>query len=103
MIAIFAFIITTLITNAATFQWLYFAYALPTVLIIRLVFNSVWFNRRRNYLIVSALLWSILAAVHITFLYFQINVALIYLLGVAGQIIIVLCSFITKPKQPPEA
>lgn len=99
IIAIFAFIITTLITNKATFQWLYFVYALPIVLIIRLVFNSVWFNPRHNYYIISALIWSILLAIHITFLYFGINVALIYLLGIAGQIVVIMWSFIKKPKR----
>lgn len=99
IIAIFAFIITTLITNQMTFQWLYFIYALPVVMIVKLIFNSIWFNPRHNYLIISALLWSILVAVHITFLYFKINVSLIYLLGIAGQIVIVLASFIKKPKQ----
>lgn len=99
LIAIFAFIITSLITKEATFQWLYFAYALPIALIIKLVFNSIWFNPRRNYYIVSALVWSILAVIHITFLYFHIDVSLIYLLGIAGQIIIIMCSFIAKPKK----
>lgn len=98
LVAILAFIITSLITKEATFQWLYFVYALPIVLIVKLVFNSIWFNPRHNYYIISALVWSILASVHITFLYFNINVALIYLLGVAGQIVIVLWSFIKKPK-----
>lgn len=98
IIAIFAFIITTLITNQMTFQWLYFVYALPVVLIVKLVFNSIWFNPRHNYLIISALMWSIFATVHITFLYFKVNVSLIYLLGVAGQFVIVLASYINKPK-----
>lgn len=98
IVALFAFIITTLITNHMTFQWLYFVYALPVVLIIKLVFNSIWFNSRHNYLIISALLWAILATIHITFLYFKINVSLIYLLGVAGQFVIVLASRIKKAK-----
>ena len=98
IVALFAFIITTLITNHMTFQWLYFVYALPVVLIIKLVFNSIWFNSRHNYLIISALLWAILATIHITFLYFKINVSLIYLLGVAGQFVIVLASRIKKTK-----
>ena len=98
IVAIFAFIVTTLITNHMTFQWLYFVYALPVVLIIKLIFNSIWFNPRHNYLIISALLWSILATIHITFLYFKINVSLIYLLGVAGQIVIVLASRIKKQR-----
>ncbi len=97
--AILAFIITTLIIGRISFQWLYFVYTLPAVLIVKLVFNSVWFNPRNNYFIVSALMWSILAAIHITFLYFKIDVALIYLLGIAGEIVIVLWSCIKRPKQ----
>ncbi len=98
IVAIFAFIVTTLITNQMTFQWLYFVYALPVVLIVKLIFNSIWFNPRHNYLIISALMWSIFVAIHITFLYFKVNVSMIYLLGVAGQIVIILCSYINKPK-----
>ncbi len=99
ILAIFAFIITTLVTHQMTFQWLYFIYTMPIVLIVKLVFNSIWFNPRHNYLIISALLWSILVSIHITFLYFNADVSLIYLLGVAGQIVIVLASFIKKPKK----
>lgn len=95
-IALFTFIITSLVTKTATFQWLYFIYTLPIVLIIKLVFNSIWFNPRHNYIIISALIWSILATIHITFLYFHINVALIYLLGVVGQVVVILWSFIKK-------
>lgn len=99
IIAIFAFIITTLITGRTTFQWLYFVYALPIVLIVKLIFNSMWFNPRHNYFIISALIWTILATIHITFLYFKIDVSLIYLLGIAGQIVVILWSFIKKPKR----
>ena len=98
LIAIFAFIITSLISKTATFQWLYIAYALPIFFIVSLVFNSIWFNPRHNYIIVSALMWSILVSVHVSFLHFGIDVTLVYLLGVVGQIIIVLWSFIRKPK-----
>lgn len=99
IIAVLAFIITTLILKATKFQWLYFIYALPVAIIVKLVLNSIWFNPRHNYLIISALMWSILVAIHITLLYFAIDVALIYILGIAGQIVIVMWSFINKPKQ----
>ena len=99
IVAVIAFIITTLVLKKMSFQFLYFVYALPTVLIVKLVFNSIWFNPRHNYLIISVLMWSLLSAIHITFLFFSVNVALIYLLGVAGQIVIVLWSFIKKPKK----
>lgn len=97
-VSVFAFIITSLFTNEARFQWLYFVYALPLASVIKLVFNSIWFNPRHNYWIISILLWSVLVAIHATFLYFKINVSLIFLLGLAGQIIIILWSFIKKPK-----
>ncbi len=97
--AIFAFIITTLIIGRMSFQWLYLVYAVPVVLIIALVFNSMWFNPRNNYVIISGLMWSILCAVHLTFFYFRKSVLLIYLLGAAGQIVIILWSFIKKPKK----
>lgn len=98
-IALFAFIITSLVAKEATFQWLYFVYSLPIVLIIHLVFNSIWFNPRRNYFIVSILMWSVLATIHITFWFFRIDISLIYLLGIAGEIIIILWSLIKKPKK----
>ncbi len=98
IVAIIAFIITTFILKQMTFQWLCFVYALPVVLIIKLIFNSIWFNPRHNYLIISALMWSILMAIHITFMYLSVNAFFVYLLGVAGQVIIVLWSYIKKPK-----
>ena len=99
LVAILAFIVTTLILKEITFQLLYFVYALPVALIVKLVFHSIWFNPRHNYFIISLLMWSLLATVHITFLFFGINVALIYLLGVGGQIVIVLWSYIGKPQK----
>ena len=99
VVAVLAFVITSLIANEASFQWLYIVYALPVTMIIKLVFNSVWFNPRHNYLIVSALMWSVLAAIHMTFFYFGINVALVYLLGIVGQAVIILWSFISRPKK----
>ena len=99
IIAAIAFIITTLIIGKVTFQFLYFIYALPIVMIVKLVFNTVWFNPRNNYYIISLLMWALLAAIHITFWYFGVNVALVYLIGIAGEIVIILWSFIKKPQK----
>ena len=49
LVAIVAFVITTLILKEIHFQFLYFVYALPVVLVVKLVFNSIWFNPRNNY------------------------------------------------------
>ena len=69
-----------------------FIYAVPASLIVWLVFNSIWFNRRRNFLIVSMLMWSVIGAIYLSFLIFSINVPLIFLLGIPGQIAIFLWS-----------
>ena len=69
-----------------------FIYSIPTSLTVWLVFNSIWFNRRRNFLIVSILMWAVIGAVYFSFLTFSINIPLIFLLGIPGQIAIFLCS-----------
>ena len=98
-IAILAFVITTLISEEATFQWLYIVYAIPVALTVKLIFNSIWFNPRHNYFIISALMWSLLFTVHMTFLFFGISVIPIYLLGIFGQTVIILWSFIGRTKK----
>ena len=98
-IALFSFVLTTLIIGEVRFAWLYFFYALPIVLIVSLIFNSIWFDRRKNYYIISGLIWSVLAVIQLTFFYFGIKIYPIYLLGIAGEIIIVLWSFL-KPRTP---
>ncbi|MBR3681455.1 MAG: helix-turn-helix transcriptional regulator [Clostridia bacterium] len=98
-IAILAFVITTLISEEATFQWLYIVYAIPVALTVKLIFNSIWFNPRHNYFIISALMWSLLFTVHMTFFFFGISVIPIYLLGIFGQTVIILWSFIGRTKK----
>ena len=99
MLSVIAFVVTYLFTREITFQWLYFVFSVPVIITLRLIFNSIWLNPRNNYGIVSALMWSVLAAVHLGLLYFGIQVSAIYLLGIPAQIIIILCAFIRKPQK----
>ena len=98
IVATLAFILFSLLLGCMTFQWLFFVYALPVMLIVKLVLNTLWFNPRRNYFIISAFLWATLLSIHATFLYLGRNIALIYLLGAVGQIVVILWSFIKKPR-----
>ncbi len=75
--------------------WLSFVYAVPASLIIWLVFNSVWFNPRLNFLIVSLLIWSLLAVIYITVLVAGYNIPLIFTIGAPAQIIIFMWSRIS--------
>jgi len=71
--------------------WLVPVYMLPAATIVWLVFNTLWFDRRRNRLIISILMWVTLLCVCITFAAFGISQWETLLLGVPGQIIIWLC------------
>ncbi len=73
--------------------WLVYMYAVPITFVVLLVLNSVWGNRRNNFLIISALIWSSLACIYITTLIFaSINMWLVFLIGVPAQIIVWLWS-----------
>ncbi|MBE6686842.1 MAG: helix-turn-helix transcriptional regulator [Ruminococcaceae bacterium] len=99
-IATFVFVLIRLITGGAAWNWLIFAYAVPVCAIVGLVFNSVWFNPRNNYVIISLLMWSLLAVIFFTFSAFSVDTRLLYTIGVPGQIIIILWSGIRNiPKK----
>ena len=73
-----------------------FAYAIPASFVVWLVFNSVWFNQRRNFVIISLLMWSVLGALFFTL--FQYGLYLMFVIGIPAQIIIGMWSGIKIPK-----
>ena len=77
-------------------HFLAFAYALPASCIVWLVFNSMWHNRRLNFAIISLMMWTLLVSIHLSVIAGGINLWQIYLLGIPGQIIILLWSKIGK-------
>lgn len=103
MVATVLFVILSLVPMATErgHLWLAFVFAVPASFVVWLVMNTIWFNRRRNYLIVSLLMWSLLAATHLTLFVAGMNIWLIYILGVPAQIIIFLWSgmVVTSPSR----
>lgn len=71
-------------------SWLLFVYAGVISFILLLIFNSIWGRRKLNYLIITFLVWSILAAVYLSALSY--NIWLIFIIGIPAQIIILLWS-----------
>ena len=76
-----------------------FVYAIPVSSIVWLVLNSIWFNRRRNYLIISLLMWSTLLAIFLTVLPY-LNLWLIFILGIPGEAIILMWSGMKFKRKP---
>lgn len=91
-VATLVYVMIDVLTKDISVHWITFLYAVPASMIVWLVFNSIWFNTRRNYLIVSLLTWSGLLCVVLTLFAFHIYTWQILLLGIPGQIIIVLWS-----------
>ncbi len=70
--------------------WLSFVWAVPGTCVVALVFNTLFGNRRQNYLILSFFTWLLLAAVYFTYLQYQLWV--IYIVGLPVQTCIILWS-----------
>ena len=82
------FIALDIVTPDAHAKWLSFLYGVPVSMIVWLVFNSIWFNRRRNYAIISLLMWSVLACIFLTVTAAGYPLWKLFLLGIPGQIAI---------------
>ncbi len=92
MVATLVYVILSVVPYQATLHWLAFVYAVPASAIVWLVFNSIWFQRHRNYLIISILMWSLLCALCATLLPVHVEALPLLLLGIPGQIVILMCS-----------
>ena len=102
LIAVLVYVLISFFAKDARSQWLSFVYAIPVSAIVWLVFNSIWFNPRLNYFIVSLLMWSLFLSIQLTLFSLNIKAGLIYLLGIPGQIIIILWALIKKPRKQEE-
>ncbi|MBQ5809367.1 MAG: helix-turn-helix transcriptional regulator [Clostridia bacterium] len=81
-------------------DWLSFIYCIPATFIVWLILNSCWFKGRFNFIIISALMWTLLTSLHVTLLTVGINFWLFYILGIPSQgIIIVLAALAWKIKK----
>ena len=91
--AVMMFIVFDTMSANPLFHWFVFACAVCASLILWLVMNSIWFNRRRNYLIISLLMWSVLILLYMSvWLLTDRMLWLVFILGVPGQAIIVMWS-----------
>lgn len=95
-VATLVYVMFDVICTDMKVHWITFLYAVPVSMIIWLVFNSIWFNTRRNYLIISLLMWSTLLSLVLTLLAFGIHAWQFLLLGIPGQIIILVWSGLRK-------
>lgn len=92
LVMTFAFVVIDMAVPNVEKHWLCFVYAIPCSMIVWLILNSAWFNSRRNFFIISVLMWSVLLSAYLTMLAFGLNNWQVFILGVPGQLIIFMWS-----------
>jgi len=69
-------------------SWMLYIYAIPPALVLLLVFNSVWGPKKLNLAIITALIWTVLLAVFLSF--HAPNRWMVFLIGIPEQVIVLL-------------
>lgn len=99
-VALLLFVILSTLNIAKS--WIAFIYAIPVTAIVLLSLRSAWKDFRWNQALISLIVWGGLLSVYCSLLLFlQVNVWKIFLLGIPGQIAILLW-FRLYHKQPKE-
>ena len=97
LIATMLFVIFKLTLNKNYFT--FFIWAIPASFIVVIVFNGIWGKMRYLFIILTGLLWSLLASLHIQIILIGFNIWPIYILGCPLQLLIVLWgALVKKPK-----
>lgn len=98
-VATLIYVLLDVIVGDMRKHWVVFLFAIPASMIVWLVFNSIWFNTRRNYVIISGLMWSGLLAVVLTLLLCGVGAWKMLLLGIPGQLAIYIWSRLERRKK----
>lgn len=92
LISTFIYVVLTMAMGMRVWHLLSFAYAVPICAIMMIIFNSVWFNPRYNFFYISILVWSFIAVLILSFLACGTNILPLAIVGIPGQIIIIMWS-----------
>ena len=78
-------------TASALPAWMVFIYAIIPSSILAIVFNTIWGSHRVNAVYVSVLMWGVILSLFLSLITTcGINIWMLFLLGVPGEIIIIL-------------
>ncbi len=104
LVATIVFIYGTLI-SADGAPWLSFIYAIPLTCIVLIIFNSLWGNRRLNYLIISIFTWTLLLSIFLGVMvmsHYAYVLWSIFILGIPIQISTILWSQLKRREKANE-
>lgn len=102
LVATWVFSLTDMLPVVTTTHWLVFVYAVPLSMVVWLIFNSIWFNVKRNFLIVSLLMWTLLISVYLTLLVLGNSFWQLFIIGIPAQAIILAWSNMSFKEKTPK-
>ncbi len=89
-VALLIYVILSSIDATESWSWIFFIYAIPADAIVLLSLRSAWRDFRWNKFLISVIVWGSLLSIYMTMLLFGINVWKLFLLGIPGQIAVLL-------------
>lgn len=80
--------------------WILFVAAIPATAIVLLIFNGIWGKRKYVFILVSAIIWTMLSAIYLAFLTApsKYNLWAIFIIGIPFQLATILWSQLKKTK-----
>ena len=101
-VALFFYVILSSFELTDPYSYILFPYAIPITAIVLLSLRSAWRDFRWNKALISIIVWGFLFSFHITFhMIWQVHVWKLYLLGIPGQIAILLWFRLFSPAKEP--
>lgn len=103
-VALFVYVIMSSFEMSDPYSFILFPYAIPINAIVLLSLRSAWRDFRWNKALISIIVWGTLLSVYVTFyLIWHVHIWKLFLLGVPGQIAILLWFRLFSPAKNKSA
>ncbi len=97
-VALFFYVVLSSFDATKPYSLIFFAYALPSNAIVLLSLLSAWHDFRWNKLLISIIVWGSLLSLYLTFyVFWNVHIWKLFLLGIPGQFAIFLWFRMFRP------
>jgi transcriptional regulator with XRE-family HTH domain len=103
-VALFLYVVLSAIPFTEDWSWLFFIYAIPANAIVLLSLRSAWHDFRWNKAYISVIVWGSLLSVYVTLrVFLGWDIWKMFLLGIPGQIAVLLWFRLFRTPKPQES
>ena len=103
-VALLLYVVLSAIPFTESWSWLFFIYAIPANAIVLLSLRSAWRDFRWNKALISVIVWGSLLSIYVTlYVFLQWNIWKMFLLGIPGQLAVLLWFRLFRSPKTEEA